>query len=116
MILGTQVGKTMNEMYALADQAYHDEGYSTAVTEHHQGGSIAYLPREIFALPDETEVIAEQQAFAWNPSIRGTKSEDTIILGSSGPEIITHTRDWPMVPITIGNQTVLRPAILEQGL
>lgn len=113
MILGTRAGKTMSDMFDLADRAYHDEGYPTAITEHHQGGSIAYLPREIFAHPNETEVIAEQQAFAWNPSIRGTKSEDTIILGPSGLEVITQTRDWPMLPITIDDQTILRPAILE---
>ena len=116
MILGTRVGKSMSDMFTLASQAYHDEGYPTAITEHHQGGSIAYLPREIFAQPGETEVIAERQAFAWNPSIRGTKSEDTIILDASGPEVITHTQNWPMFPITIDNQTILRPAILEQGL
>ena len=102
----------MSDMFALADQAYRDEGYPTAITEHHQGGSIAYLPREIFAHPDETEVISEQQAFAWNPSIRGTKSEDTIILGPSGPKVITQMRDWPLVSITIDDQTILRPAIL----
>jgi antitoxin VapB len=113
MILGTRKGRTMSEMFALAGQAYRDEGYPTAITEHHQGGSIAYLPREIFAQPGETEIIAEQQAFAWNPSIRGTKSEDTILLGASGPEIITQTHDWPTLPITIDGQTIQRPAILE---
>jgi len=112
MILGTRAGKTMSDMFALADRAYHDEGFPTAITEHHQEGSIAYLPREIFAQPDETEVIAEQQAFAWNPSIRGTKSEDTIILGPSGPQVITQTPDWPIVSVTIDNQTISRPAIL----
>ena len=114
MILGTRAGKTMSDMFALAAQAYRDEGYPEAITEHHQGGSIAYLPREIFAQPGETEVISERQAFAWNPSIRGTKSEDTIILGPTGPEVITQTQNWPMLSITIDNQTILRPAILVE--
>jgi Xaa-Pro aminopeptidase len=113
MISGTRAGKTMGEMYALADDAYHEEGYPTATQEHHQGGSIAYLPREILARPNETAVIAERQAFAWNPSIRGAKSEDTIILGPSEPVIITQTPGWPMVPVTIDSQTIQRPAILE---
>ncbi len=113
MILDTHTGKTMGDMYALADQAYHEESYPTAIQEHHQGGSIAYLPREILAQPSETAIIAEGQAFAWNPSIHGAKSEDTIILGPSGPTIITQTLGWPMVPVTIDNQTIQRPAILE---
>lgn len=113
MILGTRSGKTMGDMYALAKLAYEEEGYPTATEEHHQGGSIAYLPREILARPNETTVIAERQAFAWNPSLRGAKSEDTIILGPSGPVIITQTPDWPMVSVTIDGQTMQRPAILE---
>ena len=113
VILGTRAGKTMGEMYTLADHAYHDEGFPTAIQEHHQGGSIAYLPREVLARPNEPVVIAERQAFAWNPSIRGAKSEDTIILGPSGPAIITQTPDWPMVPVTIEGQTIQRPAVLE---
>ena len=113
MMLGTRSGKTMGDMYALAKLAYEEEGYPTATEEHHQGGSIAYLPREILARPNETAVIAERQAFAWNPSIRGAKSEDTIVLGPSGPAIITQTPDWPMVSVTIDGQTVQRPAILE---
>jgi antitoxin VapB len=114
MILGTQAGKTLGELYALADQAYHEEDYPTAVEEHHQGGSIAYLPREILARPNDSTVIAERQAFAWNPSVRGAKSEDTIILGPSDPVVITQTGDWPMVAVPINDQAILRPAILER--
>lgn len=113
MILGTRAGKTMSDMFILADQAYRDEGYPTAVAEHHQGGSIAYLPREFYAQPGENVVIAEHQAFAWNPSTRGAKSEDTMILGPFGPVVITQTPDWPMWPVTIDGQTIQRPAILE---
>ncbi|MGZ6387912.1 MAG: M24 family metallopeptidase [Ktedonobacterales bacterium] len=114
MILGTRAGRTMGDMYALAEQAYHEEGCASAFAEHHQGGSIAYLPREILAQPNEVAVLAERQAFAWNPSVRGAKSEDTIVLGPAGPEIVTHTSGWPMTPVTADGQTVQRPAILER--
>ena len=114
MILGTRAGKTMGEMYTIAEQAYQEEGYPGAAEEHHQGGSIAYLPREVLAQPNDATVIAERQAFAWNPSVRGAKSEDTIVLGSASPEIVTHTPGWPMVPVTVDGQTVERPAILER--
>ncbi|MGH7866888.1 MAG: M24 family metallopeptidase, partial [Candidatus Dormibacteraceae bacterium] len=97
----------------LADRAYQEEGYPAAIEEHHQGGSIAYLPREILAQPNENTVITERQAFAWNPSLRGAKSEDTIILDPFGPLIITQTPGWPMAPVTIDGQTIQRPAVLE---
>lgn len=113
MILGTRAGTTMGDMYTLTEQAYQ-EGYTSAIDEHHQGGSIAYLPREILAQPHETTVLAEHQAFAWNPSISGAKSEDTIVLGAASPEIVTQTPGWPMAPVTVGGQVVQRPAILER--
>ncbi|MDT8304742.1 MAG: hypothetical protein RRC07_02300 [Anaerolineae bacterium] len=34
------------------------------------------------------------QVFAWNPSIAGTKSEDTILAGESGNEILTAMDGW----------------------
>jgi hypothetical protein len=40
--------------------------------------------------------IAAGTAFAWNPTVRGAKSEDTFIVGGSGvPVPITNTAGWP---------------------
>jgi Xaa-Pro aminopeptidase len=114
MILGTRPGKTMGDMYALAEQAYRDEGFAGTLEEHHQGGSIAYLPREILAQPNEATAVTERQAFAWNPSVRGAKSEDTFVLGPTGPEIVTHTPGWPIAGVAVDGRTVPRPAILER--
>jgi len=113
VILGTQAGKTMGDMFALARQSYSDVGFADAIEQHHQGGSIAYKPREILMQPDNPTSIDINQAFAWNPSVRGVKSEDTILLGPDGPEVITTTPGWPTWDITVGDQTLARPAILE---
>lgn len=37
------------------------------------------------------------QAFAWNPSITGTKSEDTILCRQDGPEIMGLSDNWPSI-------------------
>ncbi len=113
LIYGTQEGRTMGEMFALAKQAYQDVGYPEAIKEHHQGGSLAYMPREVIAFEGSSIPIKSHQAFAWNPSIRGVKSEDTILLTPNGPEIITEVIGWPTWTITLDSQQIARPAILE---
>ncbi len=52
------------------------------------------------------------QAFAWNPSITGTKSEDTILATPDGPEVISGSPDWPLVEATAAGRLVARPDIL----
>lgn len=113
LILGTRAGRTLGEMFALARDAYADEGYPEAIDEHHQGGSAAYLPREVVARPDVQTPIALNQMFAWNPSIRGVKSEDSILLTEEGIEVLTAMEGFPTLSLSIDGQPIARPAILE---
>jgi hypothetical protein len=64
-------------------------------------------------LPTATEVVEPGQAFAWNPSITGVKSEDTILVGKEKNEVITATGDWPTIPVEIDARVIHRPVILE---
>ncbi len=118
VIAGTQPGKSLSDMFALLKDAYQELGFPEAIEEHHQGGLAGYRSREMLATPSATFTIAPQQAFAWNPSIRGCKSEDTILLTSSGPEILTATggsgasNNWPTIEVVVKGQTYSRPAIL----
>lgn len=113
LILGTQVGRTMGDMFELAKQAYKDVGYAEAIEEHHQGGTVAYMPREILATEGSTTPLEAHQTFAWNPSVRGVKSEDTILLDANGSHILTEVVGWPTWTVTVGEQSIERPAILE---
>ncbi|MFM7678283.1 MAG: hypothetical protein ACKO83_05485, partial [Roseiflexaceae bacterium] len=80
----------------------------------HQGGVTAYENREIQARPDSTHVIAVGQAFAWNQSIKGTKSEDTMLITATGAQALSHTGDWPTIQVEIAGKSYLRPAILQR--
>ena len=63
------------------------------------GGPIGYLSREFDVVPGTpgaAEIIAADTAFAWNPTIRGAKSEDTFVVGRAGAVPVTNTADWPV--------------------
>ncbi len=113
VIATTRPGRTLGEMYDLLRAAYAREGAPDAIEQHHQGGTIAYLGRETLARPGSLARIEVGQAFAWNPSLRGAKSEDTILLTADGPEILTVMEGWPTLAIESDAGVVARPAILE---
>ncbi|MBI4790877.1 MAG: M24 family metallopeptidase [Chloroflexi bacterium] len=112
-IRATQPGRTVGAVFARAVAAYAETGFADEWQLHHQGGPAGYEPREFLATPDSTEVILLGQAYAWNPSITGTKSEDTILVGADGNEVLTTINGWPMLQVDFGGETIARPAVLE---
>jgi hypothetical protein len=75
---------------------------------------IGYQAREYIAGPADPHTVGLNQAFAWNPSITGTKSEDTIMVTEYGPEVLTISPDWPLEEIVVGGRAVMRPRILTR--
>lgn len=112
-IAATRPGKTLSEVFEAGRAAYTAAGYPDEWRLHHQGGPAGYDPREAIATPHTHHTVAAGQAYAWNPSITGTKSEDTILVGDAGFENLTAIDGWPSIPVEAGGQTILRPAILE---
>jgi len=112
MIAATRPGQTLGDVFRQAQAAYAASGYPDEWKLHHQGGSAGYAPREVTATPSSTDPILLGQVFAWNPSITGTKSEDSILVGETANEIITEIADWPSINVQVGQQVIKRPAIL----
>jgi Xaa-Pro aminopeptidase len=95
-------------------EAYRKKGYPEEWRLHHQGGSIGYTGRDYRAHLQTPDIVAVNQAFTWNPSITGTKSEDTILAAKTGPEMITRPMMYPKVSMTAAGVSFERPAILEK--
>jgi Xaa-Pro aminopeptidase len=112
-IAASRPGARLADIFKKAVEAYAKVGYPHEWKLHHQGGLAGYEPREHLATPACSQVVNVGQAFAWNPSITGTKSEDTILIGEEGCEVITAREDWPQIPVQVDGQLVERPAILE---
>ena len=114
MMAHTRPGVPAREVLQKGIDAYREKRYPEEWKLHHQGGSIGYTGRDYrthFKTPD---VVEENQAFTWNPSITGTKSEDTILATSKGPEMITRPILYPTLSMIAAGITFIRPAILEK--
>jgi antitoxin VapB len=96
----TRAGTTSAELFHVAQAAYAAEGYPGEEMFHHQGGPTGYWEREWIATPSGEETVVNNQAFAWNPSIRGGKAEDTTILHNGAIEWITSTPEVPVIEAT----------------
>jgi Xaa-Pro dipeptidase len=93
--------------------AYREKGYPEEWKLHHQGGSIGYTGRDYRVAMQTPDVIQENQAFTWNPSLTGTKSEDTILAAPGGLEMITRPVLYPLLALEAAGISFVRPAILE---
>lgn len=108
----TRPGVQVQTVFEKAVAAYRTEGFEDEWQHHHQGGGTGYEPRDFKATPDCPEIVRAHQAYAWNPSIAGTKSEDTILVGPEGFEVLSETPDWPMIAVEVEGQPIARPDIL----
>ncbi len=113
--LATRPGRLTSEVFADLQAAYEANGYPGEWQNHHQGGSTGYAGREVIATPSTPHPVLANQAFAWNPSIQGTKSEDTVLITDSGLEILTTCSEtWPKLTGHAPQGDMLRPDILTR--
>jgi Xaa-Pro dipeptidase len=112
LIAESKPGVPLNEVLKKGIERYELEGFKDEWKLHHQGGFIGYNNREFVATPTSNLKILENSAIAWNPSITGTKSEDTILIMKERNMILTETKDWPYIDVEINNDIYKRPDIL----
>lgn len=92
-------GATLGEIYATMADAYARLGHPGAERHHHQGGTSGYLSREALATPGSPIQILPAVAIAWNPSLPGSKIEDTLLRTDDSLEVLTIDPSWPTVEV-----------------
>lgn len=113
LIAYTRPGASVEDVFRKGVEAYARAGFGDEWKLHHQGGPTGYAGRDYRAKLGVKATVQLSQAFAWNPSIAGTKSEDTVIALEDQTEIISAHGDWPMTPIEVESAVFPRPDILE---
>jgi Xaa-Pro dipeptidase len=109
----TRPGVPARDVLRRGLDAYREKAFPEEWKLHHQGGAIGYTGRDYRTNFNTPEVVRENQAFTWNPSLPGTKSEDTILAGPRAPEMITRPVLYPTVAMSVNGINFVRPHILE---
>jgi Xaa-Pro dipeptidase len=112
MNLATRPGVKISDIFDLGIETYGKMGHSEDWRLLHQGGPTGYASREFLATPHCAGKVQLHQAFAWNPAIRGIKSEDTILVKENENEVLTYTGEWEYIIIEQDGKSNLRPDIL----
>ncbi len=110
----TRPGTPAKEVLRKGIEAYQKTGFPEEWKFHHQGGPIGYTGRDYRTNFQTTDTVQENQAFTWNPSITGTKSEDTILATSTGPKMITKPILYPTFSLEVEGVIFVRPDIFEK--
>lgn len=107
-------GGTAGDAFAAIRDAYGSLGHPDEWREHHQGGAAGYAGREWIATPDSATPLELPMAYAWNPTVDGAKSEDTVLVSDDGFEPLTATDEWPTREVeAVGfDLTLHRPDVL----
>lgn len=105
-VSATRPGAVGKEIFARGVAAYAAGGYPDEWTRHHQGGAMGYACRDWIADAACGKVVQERQLFGWNPSIVGTKVEDTILVTGQGQEVLTEMPGWPGLEVQVEGRTV----------
>lgn len=113
LLAETKPDRTGAELYKIAADAYAEKGFAKEINQHHQGGATGYKTRDWVIHPGSNEKVFDKQAFAWNPSITGTKTEETALVSGNKIEILTQTPDFPQISVEIAGREYISPDILS---
>ena len=113
LLAATRPGASGADLYRIAAAAYAGEGFAGEERLHHQGGACGYRTRDWVAHPASAETVYPEQAFAWNPSVTGTKVEETCVVTAEGVKVVTTTPDWPQIIIPVEEREYSSPDVLS---
>jgi len=83
--------------------------------KHSIGGLTGYRTREFSLGPHTTGTVTAGTAWGWNPTVAGTKSEDTILTTLDGVKALGEDARWPQLAFEVNGQVWNRPGIFVIG-
>lgn len=106
-------GVSLKELFEIGKKSYLEVGYPDEWENHTQGGIVGYKPREYLVSSNSEIVLNSNNVMGWNPTIRGVKAEDFILVKRGEIEQLSIDRRWPYTEVDIKGNRFLNPKILE---
>lgn len=92
-------GTKLSRIFETASASYKNIGHENETRNQHFGGITGYNARETFARPvqaGQTDwTLKEGMVLAWNPTLPGSKIEDTVLVTRNSVEVLTMDPQWP---------------------
>lgn len=104
-------GSDVGNIYEMGINAYESVGYPLEFKEHHQGGLTGFVPRELRANIGVHHEVRVGEVYAFNPSLQGSKCEDTYLVTEDGIECMSHTGNYHYVEIVRNDVTYKIPTV-----
>ena len=108
---GLKIGNTVEYVFQKGVLEYENQGYPLEYKEHHQGGLTGFVPREIRANKGCTHLVRKDEVYAFNPTIQGSKCEDTVLVTENGIEVMTYTGNYAYVTCDINGEEFINPTV-----
>lgn len=112
MMEASKPGTALAAVFETGLAAYRELGYPDEWLLHHQGGAMGYAARDIKVTAQSPELIQDNQAICWNPSISGVKTEDAFIATQQGALLISAPVIFPQLTMTVNQTKFVRPGML----
>jgi Xaa-Pro dipeptidase len=108
---GLKQGNSLEKVFEKGLMEYEKQGYPFEYKEHHQGGLTGFIPRELRANVGCTHLVRENEAYAFNPTIQGSKCEDTVLVTETGIDVMTYTGNYAYVTCDIDGEKFVVPTV-----
>lgn len=112
MITNTRPGKSIKGIYESAIEVCKKNGYKEEFIENSKGGLAGFQVSKDCAISSFRNFVRLHQAYTWKPSIRGARSQDTILVDDESNHIITHTGNYEYIETEYLGRKLIRPSIL----
>lgn len=111
LMASTHAGSDLAALFKQALALYEERGWPEEWKKHSLGGKTGYRTREFSVGPNTEGIVTAGTVWGWNPTVDGTKSEDTLLVEDGRTTVLGEDERWPQLSFEANGTVWRRPAI-----